>query len=192
MKIVPIIILLSLIQLSTTAQQKITRKDIAVSSEIGILNGKSQVNIQVLGMAGIQKKKYSLSLGSGFDYYGYRTIPVFVEGKRFLGEGNRKIFIYLRSGLNIAWVLSEQQRVIYTSTGKEFSKFSNGLYADAGIGYTLYNTKGRGIFLGLGACMKNLSENYNDYVWNGASSTLTNHDVKYSFNNIQLRIGYTF
>lgn len=192
MKRVIVVILFFVLQHTVSAQKKINLKNIAVSSELGILNGKSQVNIQMLATAGIQKKKYAIGLGSGFDYYGYRSIPFFIEWKRFLGEGNRKIFLYLRSGINISWVLSEQQRLLYTSTGKEYSTFRNGLYADAGIGYTLYNSKGRGIFVGLGFCKKNLSENYNDYLWNGSSSTLTNHDVKYNFNNIQLRIGYKF
>ena len=190
-RIIIIIILLSF-QLSSTAQKKVSVKDIAVSSELGLLNGKSQVNVQMLATAGIQKKKYYVGLGSGFDYYGYRTIPVFIEGKKFFGEGSRRPFLYARSGMNVPWVLTNQQRMTYTPTGREYSTFTNGIYVDAGIGYTLYNSKGRGMFAGFGFCKKTLSESYSDYIWNGTSSTFSKHEAHYNFNNVQLRVGYKF
>lgn len=192
MKRVIFIFLCIAIQHNVSAQKNISLNDIAIGSELGFLNGKSQVNLQMLAIAAIQKKKYAIGLGSGFDYYGYRTIPVFVEGKKFFGQGNRRPFVYAKTGLNIAWVMSSQQRMTYTSTGTEFSKFKNGLYADAGIGYTMYNSKGRGLFTGLGFCTKSLTESYNDYIWNGITSSLSRHEAKYRFNNIQLRMGYKF
>lgn len=175
-----------------SAQHKRSIKDLAVSTEIGLLNGKSQVNVQMLASAGIQKKKYYVGLGSGFDYYGYRTIPVFIEGKRFFGIGNRRLFTYGRAGMNLPWVLSTQQRQYYTFSGMKNSTYNNGAYFDAGIGYTFYNAHQRGLFTRLGFCHQTLSEDYKMFMWNGTTSSLTDHHSKYIFNNVQLSIGYKF
>ncbi len=177
------------------SQQTKTKGVFTVSSQAALLNGDSHVNGQLLLTAGYEQNGWMIGAGSGFDYYKYRTVPVFADIKKFFGKGNRQLFIYANAGSDLAWPTDNQK----TNRGNwwgwnvpQASVFKNGVYTDIGFGYTLFNNKRSGFFTALGYSTKTLTEVYDEPVWNGTNSVITKRTLKYTMNRSLLRIGYRF
>jgi hypothetical protein len=194
MKGIYVSVLSILIGLSLQAQTTKQKGAISVSAETALLNGDSHVNMQILLSAGYELKGWFIGAGSGFDYYKYRTAPVFVDVKKYLGKGNRQLFIYMNGGTDIAWP-TENQKTLHESNWWGFNsdnKFKNGIYTDLGLGYTLFNSKHRGFFTALGYSTKTMTEIYKESIWTGTTTVISERTLKYTMNRVLLRIGYKF
>lgn len=185
-----------LIVFTVQAQQIKSKGALSVSAETALLNGDNHVNGQVLLSAGYEFKGWYIGAGSGFDYYKYRTVPVFADVKKYFGKGNRQLFIYANAGTDIAWPTENQKNLRNNGGWWGWSPspgvFKNGIYTDLGFGYTLFNSKHRGIFTTLGYSTKTITEIYDESVWNGTTSVMTKRTMDYTMNRILFRIGYKF
>lgn len=182
--------------LTAHAQQVKQKATLSVSAQTALLNGDNHVNGQVLLSAGYEFKGWFIGAGSGFDYYKYRTVPVFADVKKYFGKGSRQVFIYANAGSDIAWP-TENQKNLRNGGGwwgwsPSPSVFKNGIYTDLGFGYTLFNSKHRGFFTALGYSTKTITEIYDESVWNGTTSVMTKRTLDYTMNRILFRIGYKF
>lgn len=194
MKKLCLIIIGTIIITSIEAQQVKQKGELSVSPQAALLNGDNHVNGQILLSAGYELNGWFLGAGSGFDYYKYRTVPAFVEIKKYFGKGNRQLFIYANGGTDIAWP-TEKQMDLHRNNWWGFNsdnKFKNGMYTDFGFGYTLFKSQHRGFFTAIGYSTKTMSETYNEMVWNGATSVIAKRTLQYSMNRILLRVGYKF
>lgn len=185
-----------LFALTVPAQQVKHKGTLSVSAEIALLNGDNHVDGQILMSAGVEKNGWFIGAGSGFDYYKYRTVPVFADVKKYFGKGNRQLFIYANAGTDIAWP-TENEKNLRNSGGwwgwsPSPGVFKNGIYTDLGFGYTLFNSKHRGIFTVLGYSTKTVTEIYDEQVWNGTTSVMTKRTLDYTMNRVVFRIGYKF
>lgn len=185
-----------LIVFTVQAQQIKSKGVLSVSAQTALLNGDNHVNGQILLSAGYEFKGWYIGAGSGFDYYKYRTVPVFADVKKYFGKGNRQLFIYANAGSDIAWP-TENQKNLRNSGGwwgwsPSPGVFKNGIYTDLGFGYTLFNSKHRGFFTALGYSTKTITEIYDEQVWNGTTSVMTKRTLDYTMNRILFRIGYKF
>jgi len=185
-----------LIVFTVQAQQIKSKGELSVSAETALLNGDNHVNGQVLLSAGYEFKGWYIGAGSGFDYYKYRTVPVFADVKKYFGKGNRQLFIYANAGTDIAWPTENQKNLRNNGGWWGWSPspgvFKNGIYTDLGFGYTLFNSKHRGIFTTLGYSTKTITEIYDESVWNGTTSVMMKRTMDYTMNRILFRIGYKF
>jgi hypothetical protein len=189
-----LIILGSIIVTFVHAQHTKQKGGFSVSAQAALLNGDNHVNGQILLSAGYELHGWFIGAGSGFDYYKYRTVPAFVDIKKYFGKGNRQLFIYANGGTDIAWPTEKQEnlhRIDWMAFHSD-NKFKNGLYTDFGFGYTLFNSQRRGFFTAIGYSAKTMSETYNELVWNGATSVIAKRTLNYSMNRILLRVGYKF
>lgn len=180
---------------TVNAQQTKTKGVFVVSSQAALLNGDSHVNGQLLLTAGYEQNGWMIGAGSGFDYYKYRTVPVFADVKKYFGKGNRQLFIYANAGSDLAWPTDNQKtnRAVWWGWGEpQASVFKNGVYTDLGFGYTLFNNKRSGFFTAIGYSTKTLTEVYDEPIWNGTNSVITKRTLKYTMNRSLLRIGYRF
>jgi hypothetical protein len=197
MKRIYISVFCIVIVLSVQAQQGKQKGTLSVSAETALLNGDNHVNGQVLLTAGCEFKGWFVGAGSGFDYYKYRTVPVFIDVKKYWGKGNRKLFVYANGGADVAWP-TESQKNLRTGGGwwgwspPSGSIFKNGIYTDIGFGYTLFNSKHRGFFTALGYSTKTMTEKYDEQVWNGTATVTVKRTLDYTMNKVLLRIGYKF
>jgi len=186
-----------LIVFTVQAQQIKSKAAFSVSAQTALLNGDNHVNGQFLMSAGFKKSGWFIGAGSGFDYYKYRTVPVFADVKKYFGKGNRQLFVYANAGTNVAWPTANQKN-LRTGAGwwgwssPSNSLFKNGIYTDLGVGYTLFNSKHRGFFTALGYSTKTLTEVYDEQIWNGTTSVMTKRTLDYTMNRILFRIGYKF
>ncbi|MBW4891400.1 hypothetical protein KXQ82_16855 [Mucilaginibacter sp. HMF5004] len=149
-----------------------------------------EVSGQVILNAGVSYKKLMLGVGSGIDWYGLRSVPIFVEGRFNFSGKLDKVFIYTKLGVNLNKLTAKQQyeQTEYTSTG-----FARGIYTDFGLGYSLYNSHLRGVQFGLGYSVKTLKQYVADIIYpTYPIYNQTGHYYTYTFNRYMVSVGYRF
>lgn len=190
-------IMICLLAVTVHAQQIKPKDKFVVSAEAALLNGDRYVNGQILLNAGYEFNGWYAGAGTGFDYYKYRTVPVFAEVKKYFGNNyNKQFFLFAKGGNDIAWPTENQKNLRSNNWGgwniTSKSVFRNGVYTDVGFGYTLFNSKQKGFYTVAGYSSKSLTEVYNEQVWNGATSVITRRQLQYTLNRIVIRFGYRF
>ncbi len=162
--------------------------------QAGLLNGDKKVDASVQLSGGVSCKQWQYGAGMGFDYYKFRSVPLYAEGKRFFGSKDNKPFLYAEAGWNIAYPLENQRYHNYgwwTETTMK-SKFSNGIIAGGGAGVFLPNKKGNGVMLALGYSTKTLRESWTEFLWDpvAAMQVTSRRSQKYILNRVVLKIGF--
>lgn len=194
MKFVALIVCLFFLTNAVVAQKKMQKIKPIVAAEISLLNGDNHVNGQLNLQAGVQQQNWQLSAGAGFDYYKYRTVPVYIELKRVFGLQQHQFFLYFKGGADLAWPTEDQKTLRNPNWwgGNSPSVFKNGVYIDGGFGYTLFNKKHHGFYTAAGFSQKSLTEIYTEQVWNGTISVPAKRTAVYQMNRLGLRVGYQF
>ena len=124
--------------------------------QVGILEGEQGGSLQFGAMGGIKLNKWITSVGSGLDYYGVRSIPLYLNVQRNLFSTEKTPFVYAGAGYHFPWVP--------TNTKDDFSPWSTsvntdgGLYYSAGIGYQLPALKKAALFFTAGLSSKHYRE----------------------------------
>ncbi|MFI5185866.1 MAG: hypothetical protein ACHQF0_04030, partial [Chitinophagales bacterium] len=120
-----IIVLITMISINSTAQQKIHNNFFRFHSinNVGLLEGQSGSAFQLQTINGIQHKSWLIGVGSGFDFYRYRTIPLFADVRKEFGKNSNKIFVYADVGTNFYWKSDKDVKQFYPD-----DKFKNGFY----------------------------------------------------------------
>jgi len=187
-----LILIMFLITTSIAAQVKPVKNNYYLLPQIALLNGDQSASGQVQVTGGIEKNGWGIGLGTGIDYYKVRTVPLFADLRKYFGK-NGNVFSYLNIGNNLAWPLETQYWHDYIwGGGERKSDFSNGLYTDVGIGYTIHTEKKERIVLSLGYSMKTITETrygtiYRDFPPYIPETRETKLD--YTFNRIAFRFG---
>ena len=93
------IILLLYISIGSFANaQKSTRY--SGTAEGGLLTGSKGASTYIFTTQGIQYKHYSFGVGSGIDFYGFSSVPLFVDVKRRFTNKSTQPFLEAGSGCN--------------------------------------------------------------------------------------------
>jgi hypothetical protein len=145
---------------------------------------------QVVLSAGASYKKIMFGVGSGIDWYGLRSVPVFAEGQFNFSGKLEHVFAYTKLGININKLTDKQlaEQFEYTGTG-----FSRGMYTDFGLGYSLYNNHSRGLQFGLGYSVKTVKQNMSDIIYSSYPlSNQTGRSYTYTFHRYMLSVAYRF
>ena len=168
-----------------------------VTAAAGLLNGNTRTGASVLGkIERVWKDRWSMGVGSGFDHYYFRSVPVFVEAQRYAGKEDRGLFVYGAAGLNIPWPTEDQRW--YRQGGNWWgasqipSSFSAGYWTDLGIGYGFKGKKGHGMFLRTGHSLKSMEQRYTERVWNGTTSVMADRNITYLFGRVVVQAGFRF
>ena len=158
-----------------------------------LVNGGSGASGQVMVSAEASVSgDWSFGASSGFDYYGFRSVPLSLDARRYLTQGPRRLFAHASAGANIAWP-TEADKTYYTWRGEAVeSRFRSGIHTDAGIGYLLTNRMGRSFFLSASYSIKSMGQTRTESVWNGTGTSEEVRETSYVFHRILLRIGYRF
>ena len=178
--------------LPVVAQQ--TKSRFYLLPQVGFLNGDNSVNWQGSLAAGIRKKGWSIGLGAGIDYYKVRSVPVFVDLRKDITNTRKPFFTYLNFGANLA----SPREFEYTSRIDLWwthpkSTFSNGLYGELGLGYTVYNKKKVGVLVSVGYSIKSITERYTETIYGDfppyGQTFITDRILDYHFNRFVCKIG---
>lgn len=185
------VLLLMFCGLIVSAQKKVSKGSLVVNAQLSLLNGDDQTEGQIAITTGYGFHNWVVGAGAGFDYYKYRTVPVFADVRRYFGTGSRRPFVYGNIGVDVPWPTSDQ-KMSNGWWGTTESRFKNGIYSDVGFGYTLFSNKNRGFFAALGYSTKMLTEKYNETIWNGSTSFVAERSYEYTMNRFLLKFGYKF
>src|SRR5947208_3326946 len=108
----------------TNAQKKISYSG---SVEGGILKGSNPVNSFVFTTHGIAFNQYTFGVGSGIDFYSFRSIPLFVDVKRIFSNKAVGNFVQTAAGINFTSSNSKDVKLIYQYTQGGY--LDNGFFA---------------------------------------------------------------
>jgi len=162
--------------------------------QLGLLNGDGHVNASVLVSGGMEVAEWQYGIATGFDYYKFRSVPVYAEVRRFIGRNRKKPFLYAAAGWNIAFPLEEQNHYYngWWGGNTDKSDFDNGYILEGGAGIFLSNKKGKGLILSAGYSTKTLGESWMENNWNPENNSwiMTSHTNRYTLNRIQLKAGF--
>lgn len=127
MRLILICLATVLIFTSADAQEEKIKFNSIISG--GIATGEIGTFPVLQTVNGVQYKKWFAGIGAGYDAYYYKTIPLFLDVKRFINKQNN-IFVYGDAGYNIPWKNKPKEISSYSSF-----KFSGAFYGDIGVGY---------------------------------------------------------
>ncbi|MGN6248975.1 MAG: hypothetical protein ACTHNG_11505 [Ginsengibacter sp.] len=137
---------------------------------------------------GIVYSSWFAGIGAELDNYHFKTIPVFLDGRKYFGSENR-LFIYGDLGAN----LPAQKKA-----GKEFydySRFyySGGMYWAGGIGYLFPFIKKSSLLFSLGNSYKSMSAKTigNNYCPAGDCAP-SYRDYQFKFYRLVVKAGWFF
>ena len=187
MKTISLLFVVLLVSVSCLAQVK---PKFASQQLVGLLEGEGGSAFQIQTINGVQLKKWFMGLGTGIDWYEYRSIPVFLSLNYDLKMSNRRFFLSADAGTNFPWTKTQ---------GNGFgtllkSDFDRGLYTNTGIGYklNLKNSKD-GFLIHLGYGTKRLKETQTvSNFCAGGPCAVTTERYDYRMRRISIRIGWLF
>jgi hypothetical protein len=128
-----------------TGKQQINFSSI---TEAGLVIGDKGEALALQTINGIRKVKWFAGVGVGFDFYGQRTIPLFINYRRDFTDNRNTPFIYTSGGLNFAWINATQK----TQLG--IVQSSPGYYYDIGAGWKMAGKNGRAFLISMGYTLK--------------------------------------
>ena len=142
----------------TKKQSKLATIRFQSLNSVGVQWGERTAGHILYSANGIHYKGWFMGVGTGIDYYQFRSIPLLLDiRKKILAKENTP-FAYAAAGRHFTW---------QTKEAKAANRFDLGgtLYYDVGVGYQLpLNDKLKMIFT-LGISEKEVIEEYNTMPW---------------------------
>lgn len=164
------------------------------SIEAGVLNGNWQTNGYIQTTHGVQYKQWFAGIGTGVDYYRYRTVPVYAEVHRSFGKHNAQPFIVVAAGINATWPDQQQKQEISGWMQTTPAVFHNGFYTRAGIGMMFNTSKKLRFAVNAAYSYKTLSRSYSEWLfdpWPQPVNT-TVKTMVYHFNRLAIGLNVFF
>jgi hypothetical protein len=127
----------------------------------------------------------------GLDYYLFRTIPVFADVRYVYGKKKNKFFAYADGGINVSWVeKSINGGIVIWDRTQHTTKYQNGIFTDAGLGYMVKMKNENALVLSLGQSGKTLKvhDTYIDWRSQKEQTDIT----RYRLNRVVVKFGWQF
>ena len=145
------------------------------------------------------KNGWAVGMGSGIDYYRFRTVPLYIQGRKWIGQRKNKPFVLASAGLNLLALYPSQKTPNswwawpgpdpWVNTQTRY--FNGGYYAEVGGGFAFLNKKQRGLTLSLSWVRKTLKEWYEtDAPPNISPGMKDRTTTQYLLNRTVIRVGW--
>ena len=156
---------------------------------VGLLEGEAGSAFQFNTVNGMQRGTWFAGLGTGLDWYMYRSVPLFLSINKDWKPSNRTFYFSLDGGTNFAWIKNQN------SSNDLFSnEFSPGFFWGAGIGYKAgFRNKKDAVLINLGYSYKQLKEEKikPTYCINPPCPTYSEF-YDYKTNRVSIKLGWQF
>jgi len=148
--VISYLIMASVLLLSLTTLAQIPNRKIQFSSvnQAGLLTGSKGEAGTVQTINGIKSDKCFAGVGAGFDFYNFRTIPLFVDFRRDFSANKNTPFGYVDAGVNFLSLNSVQKEQLNVQSS------SAGFYYDLGLGWKLSGKNNRAVIVSAGYTLK--------------------------------------
>jgi opacity protein-like surface antigen len=165
-----------------------------VVADGGPVWGGYEVSGDIRLQGGMKMNGWLVGAGVSYDPYRFHTLPIYVQGRKMFGNGKSKPFILGSLGSNIILEQDKNGTNIFTPFSVPWIdlnyQYTNGIYAEGGIGWAFRTRKKWGFNLSLSYTHKSNTERYNSRVWAGNNETEnTTSENKYLMNRLAMRIG---
>ncbi|HEY0067084.1 MAG TPA: hypothetical protein VGB46_06975 [Flavisolibacter sp.] len=138
-----VLLMLLMLQLAASAQDSARAENkirFRSFNSTGLIAGATDEEFLLQSVNGFRKDRLFAGIGVGIDYYHQRSVPVFLELRRFFSPQPSSAFVYAGGGWNLVWKEDRGDEGLYTSS------YGNGFYFDLGLGYT-FSVSGREAFV---------------------------------------------
>ncbi|HEX7903260.1 MAG TPA: hypothetical protein VF487_05235 [Chitinophagaceae bacterium] len=183
------VLILMATQLQAQHEKKSTGSGNYFTTQVfaGLLEGENGSSFQVQTINGIKHKSWFAGLGTGLDYYLYRSVPLFISVNKSFKPGTNSFFIQGDGGLNFAWIEKEINRFNDVIS----DKFSPHLYWNGAIGFA--SGKKNALMVSLGYSYKRLEEIKERAMFctNPPCSPMV-ENYNYRLRRVSLRVGWQF
>lgn len=192
-----LICILSVLTIAAPAQQK-AKTAFHSLQQVGMINGDGAVSAMIQTVNGLSFDQWFAGAGVGLDFYRYRSVPVFLDVKRYFDLKNRNsLFVYGDGGYNIPWAKrTEPEFTIWSWPTEINNDYKGGAYWDAGIGYAVRFKRNNSMLLSAGYSYKRFSETRTTKtIIGGVAGNIENIDVRryeYDFRRVMIKIGWEF
>ncbi len=154
---------------------------------LGLLEGEdgSALNLQTIN--GIKYKSWFTGIGTGLDYYRFRSIPLFLSVNKDFQLKSVLFYLNADGGLSIPWVKD-------FNNGWNNPDFKMGLYAATGIGYKIHiNQQKQAVLLNAGYSFKRLTaETEVIFPCFNPPCPVDIEKTKYNLNRVLVKAGFEF
>lgn len=154
--------------------------------QVGPVVGGNTQRWMAQSVNGIRYKEWFVGIGGAVDFYRFRTIPVFLDVRRYLTQKITTPFIYVDGGVNLPWLM-EREKPSY-----EKEDFKAGWYFDAGLGYRLSIGGRHGILLSAGYTEKNTSSKRWVAYYCPLTTCPDSERLRYTFKRYVFKLGWQF
>jgi len=152
------------------------------------VGGQTEVNAAFQTVNGIQFSKWFGGIGVGVDNYVYKTLPLFFDARRFLGN-EKRCFIYGDIGYDFPLKNKPGKEVTWYDT----YDFSGGIYTDIGMGCQLPISKKSSFILSLGYSYKKLQSKIGTTICPFVGPCFVDYsNYEYSYGRMILKAGLIF
>jgi hypothetical protein len=163
-------------------------------SEAGLLFGTYELSGDLRLQGGVRKGSWLLGAGAGTDGYRLRSIPVYAQVRKMMGNKNMKPFVMGSFGVNFDNVKDYNWDMItFDARGSIMPpptyQYSPGSYAELGAGLAFRTHKKFGWNLSFGYTRKTLQEEVSQNIYTGSGWGPTVNKNRYMMNRYALRIG---
>jgi hypothetical protein len=157
-------------------------------AQVSLLNGSKGMSASVQATAGFRLKPLYLGLGTGIDYYRFRTVPLYVALRKDIGRS--PAFLYSDIGYHFDWLTdANKNRNQFNSTGT----YEGGLYYDIGIGARLDQKSQNGFILSAGYSAKHMKQEVQQYICGVVGPcSVYNETYRYNLGRIMIKAGWIF
>lgn len=118
----------------------------------GIIIGQSNSYGMFQTVNGLRYPKWFAGIGAGYDYHYYKSIPLFIDARRYLGK-EKNGFLYADIGYNYPQNNKPGKEIFAYSS----YHFTGGVYSDIGVGYGFKFSKNTLLLISGGYSYKNIN-----------------------------------
>lgn len=195
-KIAAVFVLLNFSLLVTGQQNKVDDKKKGCGcrfqsvNQSGAMQGEYEGALLLQTVNGIKFKQGFAGIGVGVDNYRFRGVPLFADIRHYIFNKQRTPFIYGDAGIHINWLTNSQKEPKGFGTS---SNYSNGVYTDVGLGYSLGFKNNMALVFSAGYSYKNIGEKRSIPLWCLVPPCPVNIETyNYGLNRVSLKAGLQF
>ena len=165
-----------------------SKREFSSQISAGIIEGEQRTSFHVEMLNGIWYKTWFAGVGTGLDYYYFRSIPVYLSAAKYLSPRNHSFYVQGDAGVNFAW--EDQPSFNWNEVNSEFKP---GVYWNTSFGFATGLDRKNSFLFGLGYSHKSLREIKEMTVpcFNPPCQN-TFETYRYNLNRLTLRLGWQF
>ena len=169
-------------------QDQKVKRDFSSQISTGIVEGEYGTSFHIETVNGLRYKTWFGGIGTGLDYYYFRSVPLYLSATKYLSARNHSFYVQGDGGLNFAW--EDQLRNTWNEVSSEFKP---GAYWNGSIGFATGLDKKNSFLFGLGYSYKFLKEVKEIAVFciNPPCENSV-ETYRYSLRRLTLRLGWQF